>query len=353
MAGVDMLNKKLIFIGFILLTGLIYSNPLYPQNLPMPGMKCDGSQLQSDDGWVYIPAGETRVVTIGGVRYRCTGCGGCTPLSKSDSQSTPAIPVVPGSGGLSQSQQMQMMMIQGILQPMINSMFQSLFTPPQQGPSLEELQRQKEEQLRREAQERFELLNRWHSVRQQYTKSSKDRNKNLSSLLSVDLGPGPEDELIERPSGTPFFNDAASVFGNLVMDKSIENIEDIGKEVIDKLGEKYKKEWGSKLYEKGLPILKIAVTATTEGKEAGGVETINYAVSLLSKPMTSIQAGVVDIGRKIYTKIAFGALDNFLEETEKAGRILGFDFSKDAFKQDFEDSMTTSQRIIYRYLKGE
>jgi len=255
------------------------------------------------------------------------------------------------SSGLSTSQQMQLMMIQGVLQPLLNSLFQPTFPNTYQGPSPEELKRMKEEQLKKEAQERLELLHRWQLVRQKSTNSVKDKNKNISSLLAVDVMPVPENKPLEIPSGTPFFNDATSVFGNLVMDKSIEKIEDIGKDVIDKLGEKYNKEWGSKLYEKGLPILKITATAATEGREAAGVETINFAVSLLSKPMSSLQMGVADLGRKIYAKVVFGALDYFLQETEKAGNILGFAFSKDKFMEDFENSLNTPQRIFYKWAK--
>ncbi len=252
-------------------------------------------------------------------------------------------------GGFSPSQQMQLMMIKGVLQPLLNSLFQPTIPNTYQGPSPEELKRMKEEQLKKEAQERFELLHNWQLIRQKSSNNVKDRNKNISSLLAVDVTPVPENKPLEIPSGTPFFNDATSVFGNLVMDKSIEKIEDIGKEVIDKLGEKYKKEWGSKLYEKGLPILKIAVTAGIEGKEEAGIEAVNYTFSLLSKPMTSIQTTVADIGRAVYKKIANYSLDLFLEETEKAGKVLGFEFSKDDFKQEFEDSMTTIQKIIYKY----
>jgi hypothetical protein len=283
-----------------------------------------------------------------------------TPTPSIDKSLSPQVtspsPTTPRSssgvgGGFSPSEQMQMMMIQGILQPLFNSLFNPTIPSRSQGPTPEEQRRMEEEKLRKEAQERLELFSKWQSLRKQSTTSVNNRNKNLSSLLVVDVNPIPEESSKNLPQGTPFFNDVAGVFGNLIMDESIEKIEDIGKDVIDKLGEKYKKEWGTKLYEKGLPILKIAVAGTVEGKEAAGVETINYAVSLLSKPMSSLQAGVADIGRKIYAKISFGAIDNFLGETEKAGNYLGFNFSKDKFMEDFENSLTQSQRIIYKWLK--
>ena len=51
------------------------------------GMSCDGSQLKTDSGWVFIPSGQTVEVMIGGVRYRCVGCGRCTPISQAPSTS--------------------------------------------------------------------------------------------------------------------------------------------------------------------------------------------------------------------------------------------------------------------------
>lgn len=273
----------------------------------------------------------------------------CTP--KSRNSYTPSFP----SKGLTTNQQIQLMMIQGILQPILNSFFQSALTPKYYGPTPDELKKWEEEKLKKEAQERFEILSNWNKLTKQSSKGvviSKDRNKRIASLMVVDINKDSEEKR-EEDKKNKVFDDALSIFGNVVMDKTIEKAEDMGKDVIEKLSEKYGKEWGSKVYEQGLPIMKILVAGAQEGKESAGVETINYVVSWLCKPMTSIQSGVSDIGRKIYTKIAFSSADKFLEETEKAGNTLGFDFSGDQFMKDFENSLTNTQKIFYRYLRGE
>ncbi|HOA84302.1 MAG TPA: hypothetical protein PKN66_10145, partial [Thermodesulfovibrio thiophilus] len=130
-----------------------------------------------------------------------------------------------------------------------------------------------------------------------------------------------------------------------------EKIEEQGEKIVEKLNEKYNKNFGSKIYENGLPIMKIAITAKKEGLPQAGAETIDYAVSLI--PMPTIQSEVSDVGRKIYTKVAFWAVDKFLTETENAGSMLGFDFNKDEFWQNFENDMNTGQKIVYNWLKGD
>ncbi len=47
-----------------------------------------------EDG-TYIPAGEVREVIINGKRYRCVGCGGCTPIEERPVPSEPAAPILP------------------------------------------------------------------------------------------------------------------------------------------------------------------------------------------------------------------------------------------------------------------
>ncbi len=49
------------------------------------GRYCEGSQMP--DG-TYIPRGEVRIVNYGGQKYRCIGCGRCTPLSSGSAASS-------------------------------------------------------------------------------------------------------------------------------------------------------------------------------------------------------------------------------------------------------------------------
>jgi hypothetical protein len=73
------MNKKIIYSGIFFFLIAILVSPSFSQSI---GRSCDGSQLKTDSGWVYIPKGQTREVMIGGVRYRCVGCGKCTPISQ-------------------------------------------------------------------------------------------------------------------------------------------------------------------------------------------------------------------------------------------------------------------------------
>lgn len=76
-----------------------------------------------------------------------------------------------------------------------------------------------------------------------------------------------------------------NVLGNIVQEKITEGIEEKieeqGEKIIEKLHEKYNKKFGSKIYDNGLPIMKIAITAKKEGLPQAGAETIDYAGSLI------------------------------------------------------------------------
>lgn len=95
----------------------------------------------------------------------------CTcPSLNSRPVCTPTSSVSSGSSRLNPQQQMQLQMMQGILQPLFNSIFDfsDLFAPP--GPSRQEIERQKQQQLQeeirrqQEAKARQEALNRWLQV---------------------------------------------------------------------------------------------------------------------------------------------------------------------------------------------
>ena len=77
---------------------------------------CEGSYLQ--DG-TYIPKGEEREITYGGVKYRCVGCGGCIPISSGSFTRTPSY--IP-SQGLTASQQMQLQAFQGFMAPFFSAL---------------------------------------------------------------------------------------------------------------------------------------------------------------------------------------------------------------------------------------
>jgi len=110
-------------------------------------MVCEGSQLP--DG-TYIPKGEVREVTINGVRYRCVGCGGCTPISSGSAGGTYSYAPTPG---LSPSQQMQLQMFQGIMAPLFGALGQMIYDSMMPKPDTSYQQRQQEEALRKQQEE--------------------------------------------------------------------------------------------------------------------------------------------------------------------------------------------------------
>ncbi|BAU23144.1 hypothetical protein THC_0753 [Caldimicrobium thiodismutans] len=76
-----MIRKRTYILLLLFLISVLVS-PCFSQNI---GRSCDGSQLKTDSGLVFIPKGQTTVVSVGGVRYRCVGCGRCTPESQQKS----------------------------------------------------------------------------------------------------------------------------------------------------------------------------------------------------------------------------------------------------------------------------
>lgn len=136
-----------------------------------------------------------------------------------------------------------------------------------------------------------------------------------------------------------------------ITEKTVEEIEERAGEIIEALDKKYGKGWGSKFYKNGFPFIKIAVVAKTEGSTQAAVETINYGISLI--PMPSLQKEVSDVGKRLYTKIVFTETDKLLTQTEEAGKVLGFNFNKEEFMQEFENDMDRAQQIIYKWLKGD
>ncbi len=338
--------KKIV--GFLIIILIILANYYYSfsGSIPTPTSKCEGTQML--DG-TYIPAGQVREITYGGVKYRCVGCGNCTPISSHSQGSSYHTPSHSPSRGLSPSQQMAI----GLMGAFLSGFFGALFDPPdfsddyeQRKKELEEQKRRQEEERKKEEEIKKQILSQYNSLLTQAKTQMQTQQSqvNSSSFTFQTLGgqltsfqwnsPSlPKDKPEEKAEAIISRSDINSIMGNVIQDKMMEKldekIEDFGGKIIGKVDEKYKKQWGSKFYERGIPIMKIAVTAKTEGVVSAGVETINYGVSLI--PMPALQGEVADVGRKIYTRIAFTALDKFLSETEKAADILGFNFNKDEF----------------------
>ncbi len=363
----DTKKKNLIYL--LIFTFISQTTLSFAGGIPIPSATCDGSQWF--DG-TFIPRGQVKEVYYGGVKYRCVGCGGCTPLSGSSSNSSTYTPSYTPSSRLSPSQQLAI----GVMGAFLSGFFSTLFSPPdfsdddyQKRREYEEQQRKLEEEKKKQEEMKKKLLSQYNTLLAQaksqvQVQSSQNSSSSIAfQTLGGQLTPfqwntpaspqsKPSDDVEKLLITT---SDINSIVGNVIQEKVTENleekIEEYGGKIVDKLDKKYGKQWGSRYYEKGLPILKIAIAAKTEGVVGAGVEMINLGISLV--PMPTMQGEIADVGRKIYSKIAFSTLDKFLSETERAGELLGFNFNKDEFWQDLENDMNTGQKIIYKWLKGE
>ncbi len=76
------MTRKTAYILLVLFLILVLVSPSFSQSI---GRSCDASYFKTDNGLVFIPKGQTTEVMIGGVRYRCVGCGRCTPESQQKS----------------------------------------------------------------------------------------------------------------------------------------------------------------------------------------------------------------------------------------------------------------------------
>ncbi len=360
---------QIILISLIILTLTFQPYLISAGSIPMPsGRTCEGSQMP--DG-TYIPAGQTREVTYGGVRYRCVGCGGCTPISSSSSGSSSSYaPYIPSP---SASQQMAVGLMGAFLSGFFSTLFSGLFDDTydaQRQKEYEEKQRKLEEEKKKEEERKRQLLTQYNSLLSQarlqtQTQTSQGNSpftfQTLGSQITAFQWQSPTSSSTKNEETPNISNDSLltvsdlnKIFGNVLQDKVIEEIdekiEDRGGKIVEMLDKKYGKEWASKYYDKGLPIVKIAVTAKTEGIAQAGAEAIDYGISLI--PMPSVMSGVSDIGRKVYTRVAFTALDKFLTETEKACEYFGLNCSKEELWQKAENEMNMGQKIIYKWLGG-
>ncbi|RMD83689.1 MAG: hypothetical protein D6820_01945 [Lentisphaerae bacterium] len=266
--------------------------------------------------------------------------------------------MMPG-GGMSPDQQAQMMIMQGVIQPMLNALFQSAFSPSSNGPSPEEIRRQREAALRAEAKKRIKRINELIAMNRKWVDEQKKRQRRVASLLAVDPWGGgagePETKdssLVKLDLNTVIGNACKNFFGD-----PVELALDKGDDILRFLGKKGRK-WGldelaeplAEKYENLKPALKIAVEAKRKGMGAATVKTYDWLVSLVEERY-AMSAQVSEWGKKIYSKIAFGALDRFLEQTEEAAQALGFHFNRDEFMDEFESSMNRDQRAIYNWLR--
>ena len=188
------MNKKITYSGILLFLIAILVSPSFSQSIPEPRPVCEGSQLS--DG-TYIPKGEVREVIINGVRYRCVGCGGCTPISSNSTGGTSSYAPSPS---LSPSQQMQLQMFQGIMAPLFGALGQmihdSMMNLMMPEPDTSYQQRQQQEVLRKQQEEAkkkaYEAWQRYmKEAEEQARKEEEARRRAGQDILSqVRIGSG-------------------------------------------------------------------------------------------------------------------------------------------------------------------
>jgi len=89
---------KLLFFFFFSVFFMVSG---YSQIVPLPtGQECEGQQIKTDDGLVYVKKGERKPVKIGGKWYICVGCEGCVEQALADPSSGPP-------GGVGAGERMQ------------------------------------------------------------------------------------------------------------------------------------------------------------------------------------------------------------------------------------------------------
>jgi tetratricopeptide (TPR) repeat protein len=189
------MNKKITYSGILLFLIAILVSPSFSQIISEPRPVCEGSQLV--DG-TYIPKGEVREVTINGVRYRCVGCGGCTPISSNSTGGTSSYAPSPS---LSPSQQMQLQMFQGIMAPLFGALGQmvhdSMMNLMMPKPDTSYQQRQQQEVLRKQQEEaKKKAYEAWQrhmkEAEEQARKEEEARRRAGQDILSqVRIGSGP------------------------------------------------------------------------------------------------------------------------------------------------------------------
>lgn len=150
-----LMRKKAKFFAYYFSFFLIILSKVGYSQVPEPKKAgCDGTQIRTDSGLVYIPRGQVREVVIGGVKYRCVGCGDCTPVSSSGSASVPY-------SNLSLSQQMAMSLVGAMVNSVFGNMFGNLFSSPRSSAQQAQIRQQQEQQWQREQLEKLAAYNRW------------------------------------------------------------------------------------------------------------------------------------------------------------------------------------------------
>lgn len=95
------------------------------------------------------------------------------------------------------------------------------------------------------------------------------------------------------------------------------------------------------LMQDGLAVAKV--TMAFRDKAKGLAAVADFVVGRVAVP----QAAIAEAGRKIYTNVAFSALNNFMEKSSAA---VGLNHDSAAFWQDLKDKSDTGQRAFLEWM---
>jgi tetratricopeptide (TPR) repeat protein len=184
------MNKKIIYLGFLsVFVGGVFSSPVFSQNIPNPSMAIDC--YGTLEAWKADSSLRNYMATHNCYCPSPNSSPVCTPVS------SPTQPPKTGSG-LSPSQQMQLQMFKGIMQPFFNSLFDfsSLFAPPDTSYQ-DALRKQQEKELMKQQEEaKKKALEAWNKhlkdAQEQARREAESRQKAGQDILShVRIGSGP------------------------------------------------------------------------------------------------------------------------------------------------------------------
>lgn len=176
--------RNIFIMGLVTSFLLLIIRPCKAQTI---GRVCDGTQFP---GGTFIPRGQERIVTYGGKKYRCIGCGSCIPLTTGQAPSYTSKTYNYSPKNFTQS------LMMGLMQSFINGFMQGLqsYRPPSPKRDYEIKKQQEEQKLKEEkwlAEWKQQITKQIDEMREQYRmlkeeefKASKARL--LSKVKGVD-----------------------------------------------------------------------------------------------------------------------------------------------------------------------
>lgn len=130
-----------------------------------------------------------------------------------------------------------------------------------------------------------------------------------------------------------FFSDKITKISEIEVGKSIENVH----------GEKMKDR-----YENLLGLGRVAVKALEGGRPEAGAETADLIISKIPEPFVSARAEHAVEGGRMYSNVAYRALNRFMEDAMK---VTGSRFNSEGFWTRFNESLTEAQKGIKKWIQ--